>query len=117
MRNSFDLPQAASQIPGVAITCEHLDEPARKIGLFAVVRAEFGRALAAERRYESLRCGRAPSDIPRTIFEELYAGRMDSENESVDQSNGVLQGHASPLLFTFRRSIGWITGRVFGRGV
>lgn len=117
MRNSFDLPQAASQIPGVAITCEHLDEPARKIGLFAVVRAEFGRALAAERRYESLRCGRAPSDIPRTIFEEFYAGRTDSENESIDQANGALQGHARPLLFTLRRRIGRIAGLVFGRGL
>lgn len=117
MRNSFDLPQAARQIPGVAITCEHLDEPARKIGLFAVVRAEFRRALAAERRYESLRCGRAPSDIPRTIFEEFYAGRADSENERIDRANGVLQGHASPLLFTLRRRIGRIAGLVFGRGL
>jgi hypothetical protein len=48
-------------------------------GVFVVVLAEFGRGVAATRRYEDLRYGRgrhegiAPADVPRRIFEEFYA--------------------------------------------
>jgi hypothetical protein len=48
--------------------------------------AEFGRALAATRRYEVPRCGRAchdglaHTDIPRRIFAEFYARRCDTEH-------------------------------------
>jgi hypothetical protein len=47
--------------------------------VFEIILAEFGRALAAARRYESLKDGRArhaglaAADIPRRIFEEFYA--------------------------------------------
>lgn len=47
--------------------------------VFEIILAEFGRALAAARRYESLKYGRArhedlaTADIPRRIFEEFYA--------------------------------------------
>jgi hypothetical protein len=53
-------------------------------GLFV----EFGRAFAAARRYESLKCGRAQqesltlADIPRRIFEEFYSGERGSEDWS-----------------------------------
>jgi hypothetical protein len=46
---------------------------------FAFYLTEFGRALAAVRRYENLRYGRTgrdgQADIPRQIFEEFYAGQ------------------------------------------
>jgi hypothetical protein len=47
--------------------------------IFAVVLAEFRRAIAAVGRYEDLRYGRgrhegiAPADIPRRVFEEFYS--------------------------------------------
>jgi hypothetical protein len=47
--------------------------------VFEIIIAEIGRALAAARRYESLKYGRArhedlaAADIPRRIFEEFYA--------------------------------------------
>lgn len=47
--------------------------------VFEIILAELGRALAAARRYESLKYGRArhaglaAADIPRRIFEEFYA--------------------------------------------
>lgn len=47
--------------------------------VFEIILAEFGRALAAARRYESLKYGRArheglaAADTPRRIFEEFYA--------------------------------------------
>ena len=49
-------------------------------GIVVTTFAELGRALAAAQRYEDLRyrsAGHAtidPADIPRLIFEELYAG-------------------------------------------
>jgi hypothetical protein len=48
--------------------------------VFEIIFAEFERALAAARRYDSLRYGPARderfavSEIPQRIFEELYAG-------------------------------------------
>jgi hypothetical protein len=47
--------------------------------IFAVVLAEFRRAVAAARRYEHLRYGScrqegiAPAEIPRRVFEEFYS--------------------------------------------
>jgi hypothetical protein len=47
--------------------------------IFAVILAEFRRAVAAARRYEDLRYGSgrhegiAPADIPRRVFEEFYS--------------------------------------------
>ena len=47
--------------------------------VFAVVLAEFRRAIAAVGRYEDLRYGRgrhegiAPADIPRRVFKEFYS--------------------------------------------
>ena len=47
--------------------------------VFEIIIAEIGRALAAARRYESLKYGRvrhagfAAADIPRRIFEEFYS--------------------------------------------
>jgi hypothetical protein len=48
-----------------------------QLAVFEVILTEFERALAATRRYESLRCARhghfAPADIAERIFEEFYA--------------------------------------------
>ncbi|MEH2626022.1 hypothetical protein V1292_004077 [Bradyrhizobium sp. AZCC 1719] len=51
--------------------------------------AEFRRALAAARRYENLRYGcayhdaLAPAEIPRRIFEEFYASKLDSDDAAI----------------------------------
>ncbi len=55
---------------------------------FRAIFTEFRRALAAARRYENLRYGRAcrdhfaPGEIPRLIFEEFYAGVPDTEDDA-----------------------------------
>ena len=52
--------------------------------VFLTILAEFGRALAAARRYENLRCrsarhdGLTSADIPPRIFEEFYARCNDT---------------------------------------
>ena len=69
-------------------------------GIFAVVLAEFGRAVAAARRYEHLRYGSgrhegtAPADIPRRIFEEFYSHGRPAQSR---RAGWVLK-------FTWRRS-------------
>ena len=60
--------------------------------LFKTVFAEFGRALAAARRYDSLKHMHgghdhsAPSDIPGPIFEEFYARQGNAEHAARDPS-------------------------------
>jgi hypothetical protein len=59
-----------------------------RLCVFETILIEFVQALAAERRYDSLRyaaTGRdhcARSDIPRRIFEEFYAGGGKAEQAS-----------------------------------
>lgn len=54
--------------------------------LFKALFAEFGRALAAARRYDSLKFTHAghgkstAADIPRHIFEEFYAPQGNAEH-------------------------------------
>ena len=77
MCKSLDLRQSAPQAPGDAPSGQPRSSPTGKPGFFAIVRAEFRRALAAERRYEKLKYGRhenpAPSGIARKVFDEFYA--------------------------------------------
>jgi hypothetical protein len=68
--------------------------------LFAVLLAEFRRAVAAARRYEDLRCGRgrhkdmAPTEIPRQVFQEFYSDARPVESRRAE---------VNPQ-FTWRRS-------------
>jgi hypothetical protein len=56
--------------------------------VLAAVIAEYGTAVAAERRYDSLRReapatrfrnGGLPDDVPRRLFEELFSARRDDD--------------------------------------
>jgi hypothetical protein len=55
-----------------------------RLNVLASYLAAFGRAIAAAKHYEDLRCartsrdGQAPADITRRIFEEFYAGGGDT---------------------------------------
>ena len=91
MRNSFELPEAETQIVCAAISGEPKKTRSRRAGFLSIVRAEFGRALAALRRYEMLRAGQArreklpPADIPRRVFEEFYAAPADPERAGMER--------------------------------
>jgi hypothetical protein len=58
------------------------------VGFLAIL-TEFRRALAAARRYETLRYGRAgqeglaPADTPLRIFDEFYGVERDSEDTAI----------------------------------
>ena len=91
MRNSFESPEAETQIICAAISGEPRKTRSRRAGFLSIVRAEFGRALAAVRRYEMLRGGQArreklpPANIPRRIFEEFYAAPADPEHAGIER--------------------------------
>jgi hypothetical protein len=59
--------------------------------IFAVVLAEFRRAVAAARRYEDLRYGSgrhgdmAPAEIPRRVFEEFYSSARPVESRRAER--------------------------------
>ena len=77
MCKSLDVRQPATQAPDDGPSGQPRSGPTRRSGFFAIVRAEFRRALAAERRYEQLKYGRhenpASSGIARKVFDEFYA--------------------------------------------
>jgi hypothetical protein len=91
MHKIVDLPHSATQIRDTATSGEARDASIQGTGVFSIIRAEFRRALAAMRRYETLRYGDASregiasTEIPRAIFDEFYASRMDSEPVKMNQ--------------------------------
>jgi hypothetical protein len=74
------------------------------LGFFDVVLAEFGRAVAAARRYDDLRYGRgrregiAPADIPRRMFEEFYAPGRAVDSHGALEPQGVEPIGAATLI-------------------
>jgi hypothetical protein len=63
--------------------------------IFAVIVAEFRRAVTAARRYEDLRYGGgrhegvSPADIPRRVFEEFYSEARAVESRRAQWSSEV----------------------------
>jgi hypothetical protein len=92
MCNSLDVRQPATENSGSDIPCRPLSSPTRRAGFFSTFRTEFRRALAAVRRYEQLKYGRArhenlaPSDIARKVFDELYAVQTDAARKRMEVS-------------------------------
>jgi hypothetical protein len=92
MCNSLEVRQPATENPGGSISCQPLDSPASRAGFFSIFRTEFRRALAAVRRYEQLKYGRArhenlaPSDVARKVFDEIYAAETDAAHTPMEAS-------------------------------
>ena len=86
MRDSSILPRLTGRTLCDAKCGEVQIRPWPRLEFFLAILAEFGRGLAAARRYESLRYGRGrqagigPADIPRQIFAEFYATRRESDD-------------------------------------
>jgi hypothetical protein len=89
MRDSSSLSRTATRTFCDAKSSKIQILPSPRLEFFSTIFAEFGRALAAARRYENLRHGRgrqqrrAPADLPRQIFEEFYAVERDSEDAAI----------------------------------
>jgi hypothetical protein len=70
---------------------------------FAIILAEFRRALAAARRYDELRYGAAgpgrvaPGEIPGRVFEEFYAREDEAGQAALEP--------APPLSIPHRQAI------------
>jgi hypothetical protein len=85
MRASTQTQPAPSQ-PGASFNLM----VARVAHFMVVLRSEYGRAVAAERRYQKLRHTNTPAartrattaDLPRQVFDEFYAGPSDESSST-----------------------------------
>jgi hypothetical protein len=73
----------------------------------AVLVSEYRRAIAAERRYEKLKrmATLARDDIPRHLFEEIYACASEGAGEAWVSSVLALQGDPAETATMMKRNL------------